>query len=186
MILDIGIGNRPRGDVNLDVWANPLCNIMGDIQHLPIKTGVVAKILCSQVIEHLDNPNLALSEIKRAMRNDGVAHIDVPKPEFTNNSKYYLMWFIFNFPISLIPKSLRLISRKLSQIKRRDGWVFHKHIISKESVKQYFEIDGILEIGDILYSFLNYGKKSRYFRNKPRINTAYLFVCRRGETDNEN
>ena len=35
MILDIGIGEKPLGDINLDVVPNPLCNIVGDIQHLP-------------------------------------------------------------------------------------------------------------------------------------------------------
>ena len=179
MILDVGIGNRPRGDVNLDVWPNPLCNVVGDVQHLPIKEGSVSKILCSQVIEHLDNPCLAISEIKRVMRNDGVAHIDVPKPGYTNNSKYYLMWFILNFPISIIPKSLRLISKKLFQIKRRDVGVFHKHIINEGLLKKNFEIEKKSEIGDILYCFLNYGRKSKYFQNKRRINTAYLFICRK-------
>ena len=179
MILDIGVGNRPRGDVNLDVWSNPLCNIIGDAHILPFRSEVFSKILCSQVLEHLDAPNLALSEIKRTLRMEGRAHIDVPKPTYTNNSKHRFIWFILNFPISILPKYIRFISNNLLQIKRRDSCIFHKYIIKKELINKFFKIEKTKEIGDILYFFLNNGKKSRYFRNKPKINTAYLFICRK-------
>lgn len=178
-ILDIGVGNRPRGDVNLDVWSNPLCNIIGDVHLLPFRNGVFSKILCSQVLEHLDDPHFALSEIKRTLRVDGRTHIDVPKPAYTNNSKYRFMWFILNFPISILPRYIRIISNNLFQIKRRDPLIFHKYIIKKELIAKFFKIEKTREIGDILYFFLNCGKKSRYFRNKPRINSAYLFVCKK-------
>lgn len=179
MILDIGVGNRPRGDVNLDVWPNPNCNIIGDAHYLPIKNNSCKKTLCSQVIEHLYNPLLALSEIERTLRNDGIAKIDVPKPSYTNNSKYRFLWFILNFPLSIFPKYIFIIADNLFKIKRRDASIFHKYIITKELIAKFFKIEKSEEIGDILYFFLGCGKKSRYFKNKPKINTAYLFTCRK-------
>ena len=180
MILDIGVGKKPLGDINLDVVPNPLCDIMGDIQYLPFRNTAISKVICKAVLEHVDDPHLAIAEVKRVLVVGGVAEIGVPKENFTNNSLYYFLFFIFNFPMTIMPKFIRALSRKINQINNRDVGVFHKYTIPERAIKKYFNIEKVVEYGDIFYSFLNYGKKSRYFINKPRINTAYLFFCRKG------
>ena len=178
MILDIGVGKKPLGNINLDVVANPLCDIIGDIQFLPFRDASISKVVCKAVLEHVDYPHLAIFEVKRVLIIGGIAEIGVPKENFTSNSVYYLFYFILNFPVSII--YFRRILRKLILVRNRDVRVFHKYIIPKTFIQKYFNIEEIIEYGDILYSFLNYGKKSIYFRNKPRVNTAYLFFCRKG------
>lgn len=179
MILDIGVGKKPLGDINLDVVPNPLCDIMGDIQYLPFRDTAMSKVVCKAVLEHVDEPHRAISEVKRVLRRGGVAEIGVPKENFTNNSWYYLVFFIVNFPITLMPKFIRSLSKKIKQINSRDVALFHKHIIPRSFVSEYFNIERVVEYGDILYSFLNYGGKSRHFMNKPRVYTADLFLCRK-------
>ena len=179
MILDIGVGKKPLGDINVDVVPNPMCDILGDIQYLPFRDTAISKVICKAVLEHVDDPRLAISEIKRILIEKGVAEIGVPKESFTNNSWYYLMFFVLNFPITILPKFVRSLSKKIKQINNRDVALFHKFKVPGRFIEEYFHIEKVVEYGDILYSFLNYGKKSRYFRNKPRINTAFLFVCRK-------
>ncbi len=73
--------------------------------------------------------------------------------------------------------SLKILIPKIGKVRDRNPGVFHKYIISVNVLERYFKIEKIIETGDLLYKFLNSGKKAKHFRNKPRINTAYLFVC---------
>lgn len=177
MILDIGVGKVPLGDINVDLVANPLCNIMADIQHLPFRDSSFSKIICKAVLEHIDDPEKGLSEIRRVLTRRGSVKIGLPMKKYTNNSFYYFVFFILNFPFTLSPKYIKTLFNKIKQIKNRDVALYHKYIVTCKIVSNYFKIEKVIEYGDILYSFLNYGRKSKYFKNKPRINTAYLFLC---------
>lgn len=76
--LDVGCGNNPRGDVNLDCFPdrreqcvirwNPkkVKNfILADCENLPFQDGVFRRIFAIHVLEHLKNPHQALKEWKR-------------------------------------------------------------------------------------------------------------------------
>jgi len=65
MKLEIGCGSRARGDVNLDIRRTSACNLIASAEYLPLKNNVFGLIFCSQVLEHLDNPSLALKEIQK-------------------------------------------------------------------------------------------------------------------------
>lgn len=72
--LDIKIGalvkeRAKQNDVEL---------VIADAQHLPIKEKEVALLTCEEVLEHLPNPFLALREVSRVMKDDGVLLVDVP------------------------------------------------------------------------------------------------------------
>lgn len=65
--LDIGCGDRPRGDVNLDrfyygKWEN---FIIGEAHHLPFKDKAFDHIYSSNTLEHLENPLKFFKEAKR-------------------------------------------------------------------------------------------------------------------------
>ena len=119
-ILDIGVGRKPRGDVNLDIDEKSLCDIIGDAQFLPFKSEIFPKVLCSQVLEHLDNPYLAIIDIRRILRNKGHAFIDVPKKLFTNNCVYLIIDFLINFPYSITPMSLKNLIPKIFKVRDRE------------------------------------------------------------------
>src|SRR3989338_7587042 len=46
-------------------------NIVGDIQHLPIKNNKVNAIICNSVLEHLHSPHQAVNEIYRVLIKRG-------------------------------------------------------------------------------------------------------------------
>lgn len=82
MILDVGCGNMPRGDVNVDLYINEdfhrdargrilterisiFIFIRADALYLPFRDKVFEKSLSSHTIEHTDNPILFLQELLR-------------------------------------------------------------------------------------------------------------------------
>lgn len=99
--LDIGIGtgyttravlgDRPTACVdlhapNLDYYrsrassgdaGNTLC-VVAPAAALPFQTGVFRFILCSEVLEHLEDDDAAVNEIARVLADDGKAVITVP------------------------------------------------------------------------------------------------------------
>lgn len=83
MILDVGCGFQPRGDVNCDLYVKDSLNhrnqgegstiqvhrvpnfVVCDAQFLPFQDRVFETVFCGQVIEHLENPLRLLKELSR-------------------------------------------------------------------------------------------------------------------------
>jgi SAM-dependent methyltransferase len=89
MILDVGSGSaaytgaQSRGEINIDIGKPkvvPENFVQCDAHHLPFKTGVFDKAFFYDVIEHLDSPLKALTEICRVLRNDGAIELSTPNP----------------------------------------------------------------------------------------------------------
>jgi len=52
--------------------------IVGDAQHLPIKSSPIDVVVCSEVIEHLPNPKYCLNEISRVLKENGLLFLSSP------------------------------------------------------------------------------------------------------------
>ena len=87
MILDVGCGNHPRGDINLDlvlesskiirgrrVRTKP--DFLGDIHSLPSRDNSFEEVICFHVLEHTNNFLKALLELIRVSKDR--IHIKVP------------------------------------------------------------------------------------------------------------
>ncbi len=77
--LDIVI--RPLKQYELDIHQHPLC---GDLSHLPYRNGSFDLVSALDVLEHVKNDELAVSEISRILKKSGIAIITVP-----HGMKYY-------------------------------------------------------------------------------------------------
>ena len=77
-VLDVGCGCTPKGTVNVDLFVGLNPNHAGfldpksipnfvncDAQHLPFRDGCFDFGIIDNVLEHLDNPFLAVAEMKR-------------------------------------------------------------------------------------------------------------------------
>jgi len=65
MILDIGCGFRPRGDINLDISTNSKANLIADVHYLPFSDGVFEKVLAIHILEHSSKPLKIIKEMLR-------------------------------------------------------------------------------------------------------------------------
>jgi len=78
-ILDVGCGVKPylpffssaREYVGADVVANPHADVIAPIEQLPFDDGAFDVVLCIQVLEHVDDPPLAVRELHRVCAPGG-------------------------------------------------------------------------------------------------------------------
>lgn len=62
-------------------------DIFGDIFRLPFNSGCVDTVLCTQVLEHLEEPALAIGEIHRILKTGGFVFITCPQSYPVHDSK---------------------------------------------------------------------------------------------------
>jgi SAM-dependent methyltransferase len=87
IVLDIGGGTR-RGEYTKSKYASKYIivdrnratkpDIIGDAERLPIKTGLVHSIKCTEVLEYLNSPEQAVSEMYRVLMDTGELMISTP------------------------------------------------------------------------------------------------------------
>jgi SAM-dependent methyltransferase len=81
-VLDIGCGEKPYEPffapyaseyVGVDVVDNPHADLTGSIEALPVEDGSFQLVLCSQVLEHCEDPAAGVREIRRVLAPGGCA-----------------------------------------------------------------------------------------------------------------
>jgi ubiquinone/menaquinone biosynthesis C-methylase UbiE len=94
MILDVGCGSRPIGDVNCDRFLGKSLHtkyiikkcknfVLCDAEHLPFKNDSFSIVYASHVIEHVYHPFDFLIETKRVSRK--IVFLQVPSLHFVAN-----------------------------------------------------------------------------------------------------
>lgn len=80
VILDVGCGDVPTGDVNLDLfyYGKGQNFVLGEAHHLPFKDHTFTKVYSKHNLEHLENPFLFFVEAKRVLREGGVIECVYP------------------------------------------------------------------------------------------------------------
>jgi len=118
--------------------------INGNAENLPVKISQnkYDKIICSEVLEHTENPINVLKEIKKISKDDSVIVISVPNEKLINQIKGILQKMkIFNF---LFPS----ISKKMD-----DEW--HLHYLNLDKLRIMVDQDYIIKnIQGIPYNWL--------------------------------
>ncbi len=64
---------------------------VADAASLPYKNNFFEAVICLEVLEHVDNPTMAVSEIYRVLKKNGYAVILVP----TDNRLFKLVWSLW-------------------------------------------------------------------------------------------
>lgn len=115
VILDVGCGSgvqlrsleiaSPKLLIGTDVNRNALIYaknkkipqsefIVADAQYLPFKSQTVNKIICAEIIEHLNEPELMIAETQRVLQNGGSIVISTPN-EHSIWGLYEFFWDVF-------------------------------------------------------------------------------------------
>jgi SAM-dependent methyltransferase len=83
IVLDIGAGDKKyknyvncRKYISLDVSGK--VDVIADATALPFKNYSFDMIMCTQVMEHIKNPFLAMEEFSRVLKESGIIFITVP------------------------------------------------------------------------------------------------------------
>lgn len=121
-ILDLGCGDGylleklHDNSVGLDISFTAIKNIekrlvnkkivIGDAECLPFKTGSLNKIVCSEVLEHVETPDKVLNEIDRIISNKGEIVLTIPNEPLINKLKSVLgqkpyEWHLHTFDLNL-------------------------------------------------------------------------------------
>ena len=75
--------------------------ICGDVSNLPFKNGSFDLVLCINVLEHIIDYKNALNEIKRVLKNDGIAIFVVVNSESFINEEIFNDFTIYHKPLCL-------------------------------------------------------------------------------------
>lgn len=78
-VLDVGCGVKPYYPyfaaaaeyVGVDVVPNPAAELLGPVEALPVEDGSFDLVLCTQVLEHCDDPAQAVRELRRVVAPGG-------------------------------------------------------------------------------------------------------------------
>jgi SAM-dependent methyltransferase len=78
-VLDVGCGVKPyypyfasaASYVGVDVQENPSADVHGPVEALPLEDGSFDIVLCTQVLEHVDDPAAAVRELHRVTAPGG-------------------------------------------------------------------------------------------------------------------
>jgi ubiquinone/menaquinone biosynthesis C-methylase UbiE len=78
--LDVGCGDVPKGDVNLDLfyYGRGKNFVVGEAHHLPFKAETFVRVYSKHCLEHLENPLVFFEEAKRILKKDGVLECVYP------------------------------------------------------------------------------------------------------------
>ncbi len=81
IIIDIGCNDKPylpfftalsKRYVGIDIYNCGSADILGLNSNLPLKDACADIVLCTQVLEHSEDPNMVMSEIYRILRPNGI------------------------------------------------------------------------------------------------------------------
>ena len=166
MILNAGCGHSYDGDVRVDVSRNSTANIIATVSCLPFRDKVFSQVIAFHVFEHLKEPQKGFRECKRVGYS---LHARFP---YKYDRVPYILFAVFR----LSPGHLRIILHDcfyqfLTQIKISDHPIAHRWVILPFGKYQVNK----MEVSP--WTFLHYGRKSRYFKWLPRIMMSSEWEC---------
>lgn len=81
--------------------------LKADLEKLPVKGKTFDKIECSEVIEHVLNPNKMLKEFHRVLKDDGILVISFPNEPLINSlKKFFVLTKTFKLFFPNIPNNM--------------------------------------------------------------------------------
>jgi len=78
LTLDLGCSNKPNykgffpNRIGLDIKSGEGIDVVADAHNLPFENEKFDIILCTEVLEHLHSPHIAVSEMKRVLKKGGL------------------------------------------------------------------------------------------------------------------
>jgi len=77
------------GSRSSPTWDSTRCDFICDITSIPVPNGSFDAVLCTEVFEHLPDPQLALSELARVLKPGGSMFLTAPFRSLYHQTPYY-------------------------------------------------------------------------------------------------
>ncbi|GJL65832.1 MAG: hypothetical protein NPIRA05_08030 [Nitrospirales bacterium] len=80
MRVNVGSASKRLGVkmVNLDLFRREEVDLQGDLRHLPLQSQSVDTLVCTGVLEHIHDPQQAVKEMSRVLKDDGRVFFETP------------------------------------------------------------------------------------------------------------
>jgi ubiquinone/menaquinone biosynthesis C-methylase UbiE len=155
-VLDVGAGVCPYRSffehcryIAYDFCANPVktytgVDIVGDIISMPISDAQFDVVLCTQVLEHVYDPVVALKEMARVMKIGGTLILTVPQASGIHEPPYH---YYGGFTPYWLEKSLLSAGFSDISIERNGGtarYLAHELLMFPSSVKKHFSNNDVV------------------------------------------
>lgn len=134
----------PQENINsylcLDIEEYPDVDIVADVQHMPqVHDEIFDSVICTQVLEHVPNPFLAINELYRVLRPGGTLFLTVP---FLNNlhMKPHDYWRFTEY-------SMRLLLNSFASVRTTSHGSTYYHILATMGLSS-LEVDMSLKNAD--------------------------------------
>lgn len=156
IVLDIGSGEKPnlRANVLCDkfisdsserahhssVFVDQRPFIVGDGESLPFKDKSFDYVICSHVIEHVENPSIFLQELQRVAKR---GYIETPHPTYEKmiGGVPFHKWFVSNDNGRLI------IERKAAGVLDNDLRTFFRKVLTNGNIFGEFLVKNLRQLG---------------------------------------
>lgn len=106
--LDLSIKSLLQAGYHTDT-----CSVQGDIENLPIKTNAVRWIVSIETLEHLEDIDKGLREIRRCLTKEGIAIITIPSPLNPRNINIYGSGSYFRGLVKALPTILSGVKKSI-------------------------------------------------------------------------
>ena len=161
-LLDVGCGWKPYKSlipsdmyVGIEYTVNNAPDIVGNAMTLSFRSGVFDSVLCTEVLEHVNEPKLVIQEINRALRQGGKLLLSVP-----------MSWNLHYEPHDYY----RFTKYGLIYLLENHGF----QVLEVERVGGAFSLAGA-RITNAFYTFGH--RQLRWLPNKLRVALIQLLVC---------
>lgn len=79
-VLDLGVRERPAapGLISFDLFKFPGVQVVGDAHRLPFRDASLDGVITTALLEHVEQPEAILAELRRVIRPGGLVYVEVP------------------------------------------------------------------------------------------------------------
>jgi len=135
-------------------------DIVGNIHQIPMKDESVDAIVCSSVLEHVENPIVATKEMYRILKKGGLLFVHVPSiyPYHARKGHYPDYWRFFDDTIQLLFKDFSKV-----EFVKRGGYFKAMFFFLPLQHKLRFLLDPISEFFDGMFKTENKSTTSGYY-----------------------
>lgn len=154
----MGAGPYKNCDVNVDLNRDFKPTVVCDAEHLPFKENTFFHIVCSHLLEHLNQPNICLLEISRVATEKSQVEIGFPLESNASNWRCLFRVLAYNLWFPALPLAYLGILRTLSMARKKPYVVLHKWILTPAYVARYLNILRICKVGSYWNQLLSIKK----------------------------